>query len=662
MSSYTAAAPYTSAEVHINNPVKKTFTYRVPPGMRLEPGMRAIVNFRGRKVTGYVTAVTHGVTDNPGYELKDVIAAVDEYPLFDERLYSLVKYVAGMYFSSTGEAFSKALPSAESSRTRGKTSAARFGGQQSAAGTLTLKQREILEKIESSAPSAHLVYGITGSGKTEIYINMAKSVIAAGKSVIYLVPEISLSSQIFERLYRVFGESLVLYHSMLSPNRRLENWMKFMRGEARIAVGTRSAVFMQAPELGLIIIDEEQDGSYKEQSSPRYSARHIAFYRARTENAHLILGSATPSIETLYAAERGGINLHTLDERYGNAELPGVEIVRVRGGGDEISSKLKLYTKRAVSSGGQAVYLLNRRGFSPLVMCEACGAAVECSHCSISMNYHRDKGMLCHYCGSARPVPEKCAACGSESMAQVGSGTQRIEEIINREFPGFRVFRLDQDTARRKEAVPDLIDMMEKREIDILLGTQMVSKGFDFPGITVAGILLADIGMNMPDFRASERIVSLLIQLAGRSGRGGGGSRVVIQTFNEEQDIFRYIKHHDYTGFYRAELETRKILGYPPFGRLARILVRGKDEPVVIESAQELGSLIDAIINKGKLKVEKLGPSGAPLTKIGGNYRYHIILKASATAEFAGVITEALEKFNPGQVYVEVDIDPVDML
>ena len=567
-----------------------------------------------------------------------------------------------MYFSSVGEAFGKALPSSESSRTRVQPEYAGRPLPPLSDGGLTMKQQAIYDDIKTSEPSAHLIYGITGSGKTEIYINMAQSVIAQGKSVIYLVPEISLSSQIFDRLHRIFGSSLVMYHSMLSPNRRLENWMKFYRGEAKIAVGTRSAVFMQAPELGLVIIDEEQDGSYKEQSSPRYSARHIAFYRAKTEKAHLILGSATPSVETLYAAENGGITLHRLDERYGDAALPDVEIIRVRGAGDEISSKLKLYTKRAVSAGDQAVYLLNRRGFSPIVMCDECGAAVECVHCSISMNYHRDRGMLCHYCGSARPVPSKCSVCGAESMVHIGSGTQRIEEIINSEFPGYRVFRLDQDTARKKGSVPELIDMMGKKEVDILLGTQMVSKGFDFPGIHLAGVLLADIGMNMPDFRATERIVSLLIQLAGRSGRGGGQSRVVIQTFNEEHEIFRFIKNHDYTGFYRSELETRKALGYPPFGRLARILVRGKSESAVIEAARQLGGVIDGIITRGRLKVEKLGPSGAPFIKIGGNYRHHIILKSATTAAFAPVIREALENFRSASVYVEVDIDPVDML
>lgn len=652
----------TAAEIYINTPVDRPFTYRVPEDMKLIPGMRAMVNFRGRKVTGYVTAVGDFSEPDAGYELKDVIAPVDDIPVFDERLVELVRYVSNMYFSSMGEAFGKALPSSESSRTRqgyaGNTSQPRPAIKSG----LTTGQREVFDSIASSDPSPHLLYGITGSGKTEVYIEMARKVMEAGRSVIYLVPEISLSSQIYDRLHQVFGQSLILYHSMLTPNQRLLNWKKFMSGEAKIAVGTRSAVFMQAPDLGLIIMDEEQDGSYKEQSSPRYSARHIAFYRAKKEKAHLILGSATPSIETLYAAERGGIRLHTLSERYGNADLPGIEIIRVKGGGDEISPKLKLYTKRAVSSGKQAVYLLNRRGFSPLVMCEDCGKAFECPHCSIAMNYHRDRGMLCHYCGSARPVPGRCSACGSEAMVHVGSGTQRIEDMLSAEFPGYRIFRLDQDTARRKDSVPELVERMEKGAVDILLGTQMVSKGFDFPGITVAGILLADIGLNMPDFRAQERIVSLLIQLAGRSGRGGGESRVVVQTFNESHDIFAYVKKHDYTAFYRAELQVRKMLGYPPFTRLARLVFRGKNEEEVSDVARGLGEVVDMLISSRKLKVEKLGPASAPFAKIAGNYRYHIILKASGTAELVPLVREAIADFKSGQVYIEVDIDPVEML
>jgi len=367
MSGATSAERCGSAEVWINTPVNKSFTYRVPDGMNLAPGMRATVNFRGRRVTAYVTSVTESVPVDPGYELKDVIAAVDESPIFDERLVALVQYVAETYFSSAGEAFAKALPSSESSRTRAGNISPRLASLTPVTGELSLKQAGIFQKIESSSPSAHLIYGITGSGKTEIYISMARSVMARGRSVIYLVPEISLSSQIYERLYRVFGESLVLYHSMLSPNKRLENWMKFRTGEAKIVIGTRSSVFMQAPDLGLIIIDEEQDASYKEQSSPRYSARHIAFYRAKNENAHLILGSATPSVETLYAAERGGITLHTLEERYGNAALPDVEIVRVRGKGMIFPPYLNFTPKEPYRRGGRSSTCLTGGGFHRLL-------------------------------------------------------------------------------------------------------------------------------------------------------------------------------------------------------------------------------------------------------------------------------------------------------
>jgi len=662
MGTDTPESIVTTAEIWINAPVDRPFTYRVPEGMNLESGMRAVVNFRGRRVTGYVTAVQSAPHADAGYELKDVIASPDSFPIFDERLISLVKYTASAYFSSPGEAFSKALPSSESSRTRGAVLSPDDSVTDAGGRDLTPKQKEIVDSIADSAPSPHLIYGITGSGKTEIYMALAHRVIESGRSVIYLVPEISLSSQIYRRLCQVFGSSLVLYHSMLSPNQRLLNWMKFYRGEARIAVGTRSAVFMQPPSLGLVIIDEEQDGAYKEQSAPRYSARHLAFYRAKKEGAHLVLGSATPSIETLYAAERGGIALHRLEERYGGANLPEIEIIQVKGNGDEISSKLKLYTKRAVSAGRQAVYLLNRRGFSPLVMCEKCGRAIECPNCSISMNYHRERGMLCHYCGSSSKVPQVCPVCGSGPMIHIGSGTQKIEEIIAAEFPGFRIFRLDQDSARRRGSVSDLIDQMKKGEIDILLGTQMVSKGFDFPGITVAGILLADIGLNMPDFRASERIASLLIQLAGRSGRGGGESRVIIQTLNDTHEIFRFVRNHDYTGFYRSELEVRRMLGYPPFARLARVLVRGRDEDEVSQTAERLGAEMDRIISSRGLMVQKLGPAAAPFAKIGGNFRHHMILKARATADFNDVIRGAQAVIKQGQVHIEIDIDPADML
>ncbi|HOP29341.1 MAG TPA: primosomal protein N' [Spirochaetota bacterium] len=646
------------AEIALNTPVNRTFTYRIPQEMQVEPGVRVVADFNRRKMTGYILSLHN---DEPsGFDVKDIVSVIDDSPLFDERLTDLVRYVSDSYLSSIGEALSKALPSGES--TRLKTRHIRRDNNVNNTISLTEEQQKIYSEIKNSESGIHLIFGITGSGKTEIYINAALDIIKSGRSVIYLVPEITLSSQIFDRLQKVFGDDLVLYHSGLTQNQRLANWKKFQRGEAKIAVGTRSSVFLQAPDLGLIIIDEEQDPSYKEQSSPRYNAKRIAYYRAIKEKAKLILGSATPSIETMYSAEKGSIRLHILNERYGGAKVPEIEVVKVRGGGDEISPRLKLYTNRAVKNGNQAVYLLNRRGFAPFVLCEDCGTAVECPHCSIGMNYHRNKGLLCHYCGYMSDVPETCSKCGSGSIVKLGSGTQKIEDIIQGEFPGYRIFRLDQDTARKKDTASLLIDKMKKREIDILLGTQMVSKGFDFHGVTVAGIILADIGLNMPDFRSTERIFSLLFQLAGRSGRGEENGRVIIQTLNETNPIYDYLKKHDYTGFYNSELNIRRMLDYPPFSRLARIVFRGKEESEVSAAASGLGSSIDDIIVSEKMQVAKLGPAQAPFARIGGNYRYHLILKGRRLEELQQLIRKSMEIYRSKSVYAEIDIDPVDML
>lgn len=646
------------AEIAVNTPVNRTFSYRIPEGMCVVPGVRVMVDFNRRKMTGYVISV-HNVAPE-GFEAKDIIAVIDDSPLFDERLTDLARYVSDSYISSVGEALSKALPSGESSKLR-PSSANRNSIMRNQA-SLTVEQQKVYTDIMNSDGGVHLIFGVTGSGKTEIYINAALDTIGRGRSVIYLVPEITLSSQIFDRLQKVFGNDLVLYHSGLTQNQRLANWRKFQRGEAKIAVGTRSSVFLQAPDLGLIIIDEEQDPSYKEQSSPRYNAKRIAYYRSVKERATLILGSATPSIETMYSAEKGAIKFHCLEQRFGGASLPEIEIVKVRGSGDEISPRLKLFTNRAVKSGNQAVYLLNRRGFAPFVLCEDCGAAVECPHCSIGMNYHRNRGLLCHYCGHTDDVPEVCGKCGSGAIVKLGSGTQKIEEIIQGEFPGYRIFRLDQDTARKRDTAQELIDKMEKREIDILLGTQMVSKGFDFHGVTVAGIIMADIGLNMPDFRSTERVFSLLLQLAGRSGRGEDSGRVIIQTLNETNQLFDYLKRQDYTGFYNSELSIRRMLDYPPFSRLARVVFRGKDETEVSDAASQLSAEMERIILAEKVQITRLGPAQAPFVRIGGNYRYHIILKGRRLEDLQMLIRKSMAVYRSKSVYAEIDIDPVDML
>ncbi len=649
------------ADVCVGLPVEGTFTYAVPDNVDVAVHSRVKVDFKGRIVTAFVLSLH----DNPpsGFAVKEIRSVIDEVPIFDGRLLDCARFVSENYFGSLGEALAMALPSGERPSKRYRHP---FGPAAGRLFTLTEEQQAVRDAILSEygkGGSFHLLHGITGSGKTEVYMEVALRLMDAGSSVIYLVPEISLSSQIFERLHDVFGDELIVYHSRLTAQQRLYNWMRFYAGEARIAVGTRSAVFLQCPRLGAIIIDEEHDGSYKEHSTPRYNARGVAFYRCREEGALLLMGSATPSVESLYAAERGRMRLHELKERYGNAVLPDIEIVRLRSARPEamLSTPLKLHTKRAVDSGLQAIYLLNRRGFAPFVICGECSAVLECPRCSISLNYHSDGSVLCHYCGYQRRVPETCPSCGAERLEKVGSGTQRVEEIIASTFYGSRIFRLDQDSSRKKDAVFELTEKMRSGAIDILLGTQMVAKGFDFPKVAVVGVVLADIGLNFPDFRASERVFSLLVQVAGRGGRGDVPGRVIIQTLNDEHYIFGFLKNHDYHGFYRHELDVRRALAYPPFSRITRILVRGGDEPSVEETMARIAAAVRRELD-GMEGVVVLGPARAPLGRIGGNFRHHLIIKARDTHSVRPALRRASAEKLPRGVYLEIDVDPFDML
>ncbi len=647
------------ADVFVPYPLDDAFTYAVPDGMAVAPGVRARVNFRGREVVAPVVGVHDRAPRD--FAAKDILEIVDAQPVFDDRLVALARSVADDYLATMGETMAMALPS-------GTSPGARFRivpGEGGAAVGLTPEQAAVRGEIEkgiSAGNRMHLVFGVTGSGKTEVYMDLARRVIDSGRSVIYLVPEISLSSQIFSRLARVFGPELVLYHSQLTKNQRLHNWLRFYRGESRIAVGTRSAVFLQCPSLGLIVVDEEHDGSYKEHSTPRYNARRVAMQRGIAENAAVVLGSATPSLETLYACERGVISLHRIEGRYGGAGLPQVEVVRIdpRRPRDMLSTRLTLLTKRAIDAGEQTVLLLNRRGFSPIVQCGACGAPVECPHCSISMTFHAPSTMRCHYCGYECREPDRCGKCEEGAMVRLGSGTQRIEELVAKEFAGSRVFRLDQDSSRKKGTMEDLMARMGEGEVDILLGTQLVAKGLDFRRVTLVGVILADIGMNLPDFRATERIFALLVQAAGRSGRGDARGRVVVQTMNEEHPLFPFLVSHDYMGFCRQELPLRREMGYPPFRRLARLLVRGADERRVADAARALGvAARDAAASCG---VTVLGPSTAPFQKIAGNYRHHIILKSPDAASLRKVASASRGAVSGPGLYLEIDIDPYDLL
>jgi primosomal protein N' (replication factor Y) len=654
------------AEVYVGYPLDRPFTYRIPPGLEVRPFDRVRVNFRGRTVTGYV-AETHDRVNASFDEgrIKDILEVADAEPIFDARLMEMARYTAETYLCSTGEGLAMALPSALRPSSRYKTPFAEMPAREF---VLTEEQRSVHDAILAARDAGsllHLVHGITGSGKTELYITLARRLMDQGLSVIYCVPEISLSSQIYERLHGVFGSALIVYHSGLTAQQRLHNWMKFYRGEASIAVGTRSAIFLQCPRLGMIVIDEEHDGSYKEHSTPRYNARRLALQRSRAESALLVLGSATPSVETLYAAERGVFTLHRLLNRYGGAALPEIEIAKIRGARNPaflLSNTLKVSVKRALDKKEQVIFLLNRRGFAPIVLCESCGATETCPHCNISLNLHRDGKLLCHYCGHTRTLKTECTACGAKGLVNLGSGTQRMEDTVVGTFRNVKTFRLDQDSSRKKGTAFDLLEKMKGGDIDILLGTQMVAKGFDFPNVSVVGVLLADIGINMPDFRAAERVFSLLTQVSGRCGRGDKPGKVIVQAVNDEHPLFTYLKNHDYEGFYRSELEARRLLRYPPFSRIARLLVRGTSEEGVMETAGRLGDELRRLSRELDAPLDILGPSPAPLAKIANNHRWHIIIKSANLEGARDVVRRARDTVQGKDTYLEIDMDPFDMM
>jgi len=642
-------------DVAVGFPIDGFFTYSTDDHT-IRKGMRVVVDFNNRNTTAYVVRVHDNA---PDFDVKPVIKVLDTQPIFDDRLLSLAQFVSNHYVCYFGEAIGTALPSGKSYNVRTKPFT--FGDSPKEV-TLTAEQEHIYTAILNQPERAHCIYGITGSGKTEVYIALARTMIQEGKSVLYLVPEISLSSQMFERLKAVFGHTLVMYHSGMNPNERLVSWKRFYTGEALIAVGTRSAIFMQAPNPGLIIIDEEHDSSYKENSTPRYHARTVAWYRHRQEGALLVLGSATPSLETLYAIQRNRIVQHQLHKRFGNALLPQLEIVPVKASNARtiFSNSLLFSIKKAIEAKQQVILLLNRRGFAPVMLCQDCGTPVQCPHCSISLTHHKQK-LLCHYCHYEAVVPERCSNCGSKNLVMLGSGTQRVEEVLQKMFPGVRLIRLDQDSARRKNFLPNVVNDMIEGNIDILLGTQMVAKGFDFPNVSLVGVILADIGLMLPDFRAVERTFALLVQVAGRSGRGDVAGKVIVQTINPDNPIFKYLKNHDYMGFCSKELSIRKALQYPPYIRLARCVVRGAKEDIVASVAKQCRDILQELSPQFP-DITILGPSQAPLYKIASQYRYHIVLKSNNVEALSGILAQCKKRVNLQGTYLEIDIDPLDLL
>jgi primosomal protein N' (replication factor Y) len=742
-------------------PLRRLFVYSIPTALgRAAVGMRALVPFGRRRLTGYLVEKT-GDPPEPGIEIRAALALLDDGPSIPADLLALLVEAASYYLHPPGEVLRTALPPGiDPSERAGELHDPRVRGRAHrvvrplppAGAALELLIRRaparaaVLRRILDAGPdptpvtelrsadkgaAAHLrrlaadglvgidvadrpldpflgpaverdtppvltaeqqlavdavgaaletgsyrgflLHGITGSGKTEVYLRAVERARALGRGALVLVPEITLTPQLVRRYRARFGDGVAVWHSGLSGRERYDQWQRMRSGAVRVAVGVRSAVFAPIERLGILVVDEEHDGSFKQERGFPYHARDLALLRAARTGAVAVLGSATPSLETYHNAspEVGKLTRLALSSRPTAQPLPAVEIVDLArhrsgpGGQRLISKPLHEAIEETLARDEQAILFLNRRGFAPSLVCEDCGAAERCTECAVSLTLHRrPPGLICHYCGSRRSLPESCRACGSKELRSAGIGTQQAEQVLGELFPSARIARLDRDVAAGR-AAEAILERLRRGEIDILVGTQMITKGHDFPRVTLVGVLLADVGLHMPDFRAAERTFQLLTQVAGRAGRAVLPGRALIQTRCPNHPAVALARTHDYESFAAAELASRQELGYPPFGRLAAIRVSGPDEQRVTAAARDLFvALNDAWSRLGRPPVQLLGPAPAPIARIQGRSRWRILLRAPRQDQIRRLLGEVAPVLEapPGGVRSRIDIDPVSML
>jgi primosomal protein N' (replication factor Y) len=656
----------TWVEVILNVPVFQSFTYLVPENLSGEKlaGKRVEVRFGSRTMIGYAVADLDALPADFPLEpaaVKPVIRIVDTVPLFGKREIELARWIASFYVCAEGEALGAMLPS---------------GKKESEAGSIAFDDTDFSStRVELSAEQSAAingildrtdkrpayVYGVTGSGKTEVFLRAAEAILAEGKGIIYLVPEIALTHQVVESVVERFGKEAAVLHSGLSGSKRLAEWMRIRRGEARVVVGARSAIFAPIEKLGLIIIDEEHDGSYKSGTTPRYHARQVAMHRATSDRCALVMGSATPSIEAWYQMRTGAIRTFSLTERLAGGAVPEIRIVKLGGTESALSNELVSEIREAKEAGRQSILFLNRRGFTHFFRCNTCGYELKCRNCSVPLTWHKGQGVMkCHYCGWQVAPPSVCPECGSLDVGYAGFGTEFIEDEVRRTFPGYSIQRVDTDSLTKKGELEKALAEFREGKTDILLGTQMVAKGLNFPGVRLVGIALADTGLHMPDFRAAERTFALIVQVAGRAGRFFPDGRVIIQTWSPNHPAIVYASHTDVEGFYAWELEQRAALGFPPFSRLVRLVFRSKTESVAETGAFGAADILKDLIPRD---AELLGPAECPLAVISGNHRHQIIVKGPSLTPLSRAVRSFMTGYKPvSSLYIEIDVDPVSLL
>jgi len=527
---------------------------------------------------------------------------------------------------------------------------------------------QIRSAIEARRFQTFLLHGVTGSGKTEVYLTAIEAVLAEGRGALLLVPEIALTPAMAGQFFARFGDRVAILHSAFTDVERSEQWRRIQSGGASVVVGTRSGVFAPVRNLGLIVVDEEHDGSYKQEETPRYNGRDVAIVRAQGAGACVVLGSATPSLESRYNAERGKYTLLELPGRIEERPMPAVELIDMRQEFLETRQQATFSRKLVEAVGGrlengeQTIVLLNRRGFSSFVACRACGERVQCINCSLTLTFHkRDRRLLCHYCGYAEKVPSLCPKCSSEHIYFLGVGSEKVEEELHRAFPVARIARLDRDTVTGKRQYETILQDFREGNYDILVGTQMIAKGHDIPNVTLVGVVSADMGLGMPDFRAAERTFQLLTQVAGRAGRGSVPGIVLIQTINPDHYAVRMAAAQDYQAFYEKELNFRRMMHYPPFSAMANLLVRSEKKEMAMRMSSELGHLLTP--PPEKLRV--MGPAEAPVPRLKNEYRYQFLIKAASRKSLNELLqrarTYAIEhKWGPTALVI--DVDPLTLM
>ncbi|MDD7268236.1 MAG: primosomal protein N' [Treponema sp.] len=665
-------------EIILNLPVNQGFTYSyIPPEkekdeLKPEVGKRAEIMFGNRKTTGFIINISDSIPESCPVDeskIKPVKRIIDKEPLFGKELIEMASWISRYYLCTLGEAIFSMIPSGRRDSSAGgfsfeedrvsKTKNQLSPEQEKAVNDIL----EISKNPVKPASQFHYVYGPTGTGKTEVFLQLAEKILEQGKGVIYLVPEISLTGQVAQSIFDRFGNTAAILHSGLTASQRLTQWHRIMHKEARVVVGARSAIFAPMPDLGLVIIDEEHDGSYKSGNNPRYHARQVSMHRCARLGIPLVMGSATPSVEAWSGMENGIIYRHTLTKRLAGGTMPHINCINLNNFNNDgcISKPLEDEINNTLKQKKQTILFLNRRGFTHFFRCNSCGYELICKNCSIPLTYHKVENRLrCHYCGWSINPPQSCPECGSLDIGSSGFGTEFIESETKAKFPNARIIRIDTDAITKKEELLEKLDEFRKGNYDIMLGTQMVAKGLNFPNLQLVGVIMADAGLHMPDFRAGERTFSLITQVAGRAGRYFPDGKVFVQTYSPGREPVLFACKNAVEAFYNYELTQRSLMEFPPFSRLLRIVFRSFSKEAAYKTAFEASKILGQMNVKG---AEIIGPAECPIERINSNWRYQILLKGKSIIPLQSMAREILNNYTHNQnVYIEYDVDPVSLL